>query len=950
MPLNATPSRQGTLLALAFFVIALVASLLLITSDEVFGVHKLQVLGRAKQKATYAAESIAAIREADIVALAAQNDLLALDTRPNPNSGTQWFNDCVVRWRVEPVRLTSTDAGGAENAYTVNPLANPGVDPPGSYRGNNSFYTYRIATEAWSLRDPSVPNQQPWATPGLAVARVRASRVVVVNLVSLFRYAIFYAAPSPVGDLEMWAGSSITVNGSVHSNGAIFIGGGSAAYANPPIGSNRYNASASGNGGVVIGTAANRVPIVGVAGLFRMRKGANLVAATNGVTGASANPMLVPRVGDPGCGSGELNLNGDTPTDTRHRFNNVAFTSADDSRSSTMQSRWAGFVRDGITGGARIVRTLSNIPELAGRPFEANRGAALGQPLYTTGTDPNDRTSITSDGNDPGARQLYYTGALPATLTADPAAGLGGPAYASELPLFHQGGTRMEVCQPATEAQLLDGDPDSSAPAANDTFLIKSAYAAPGAYLVKALVGTDGLRTGLTIRERGAVNSAWRWTDSAGVSRATPALRPAPLAAGATAAQITDFVRSSIAWMKSQYVVTYQAGDITDRFFSFNEAAAIAANDLTLLTATSDDILNRRESFFLQQRGYLPGPLNSTTSARFNEFRINVLTLRWANIESFLKTTLRSTLQPGWGGGDLANSGFNGLIYAQRTPRLRAGAGVYRFHPLAPFGYDALTGSQRTADQLQTTFAATTFLATEPARPNLFDAVRLYDPIAGATAIGTGAYTIPFLNAIRVTQAGSINHGVMNPLNPARLLGLTIATPNHCYLQGDYNTTRFSGTTASGAGELPPCALFADGLTALSNAWQDGQNQRYADALRTAATTTFNLSLIINNVPTTDANAPFEGSGAVANVVKFLESWSGRTYNFTGSLVVMNQARYTRGDLGANVGAPAARSFYSPPARVLNFNTDLLTGSGQPPFTPFGVNVVRAISTVHVVE
>ena len=941
------PTRRGSILALAFFVIALVASLLLVTSDEVFGVNKLQVIGRAKQKATYAAESIAASREADMVAIAAQNDLAAMDTRPNPNFGTQWFNDCVVRWRIEPVRLANTDAAGGETDYTVNPLANPGTNPPGSYRNNQSFYSYRIATEAWALRDPSIANQQPWANPGMAIARVRASRVVVINLVSLFRYAIFYAAPSPVGDLEMWAGANITVNGSVHSNGAIFIGGGSANYANAPIGTNRYHDSASGRGAVTIGGAlGGQVPIVGVDGLYRMRKGANLVATANGVTGASANPRLVPREGDAGVGAGELNLNGDTPGSTLHNFNGQAFNSANDSRSTTMQARWAGFVRDRFTGGATIVRTLSNIPDLDGRPFEANRSAPEARPLYTTSADPNDRAGLTNSGT--GARQVYHrTTTTPTTLTDDPALGVGGPASTSEMPLFNQGGSVCSVRVPTTQALLLDGNPAGATPAQADTFLTRAQFADPGSYLGKALNGTDGQRTGLAIRERGAQNTAWRWTDVGGTQQTASVLRPAPPAAGATQVQITNFIRSYTTWMKSQFVVLYQGADITDRFFSFNEIAAapVAGPDLTRLNATSDDILNRRESFFLQLNGYLPGPLDP----RFDNYRVNVLTLRWANIQAFLLTTPRSLLQPGWPGITMANSGFNGLVYAHRTPRLRDAAGIYRYHPLTPFGYDAVTRSQSQADLLQTTFAATPFLPL-PARPNFLNAVPIYNPIDGATDIGTQPHTIPFHSAIRVTQAGTINHGVMNPLNPTRLLGLTIVTPNLCYLQGDYNLQRYAGTTPDPGGQLPPCAVFADGLTALSNNWQDALNQRYSDPLRIAAATTFNLSLIINNVPTTRQNAPFEGSGAVSNTVKFLEDWGGRTYTFMGSLVVMNQSRYTRGDLGANIGAPAARSFYSPPARVLNFNTDLLTGAGQPPFTPYGVNVVRAISTVHVVE
>jgi hypothetical protein len=105
----------------------------------------------------------------------------------------------------------------------------------------------------------------------------------------------------------------------------------------------------------------------------------------------------------------------------------------------------------------------------------------------------------------------------------------------------------------------------------------------------------------------------------------------------------------------------------------------------------------------------------------------------------------------------------------------------------------------------------------------------------------------------------------------------------------------------------------------------------------------------LNNVPTDASNVNAEGSGGMHNVVRFLESWSGVWYHFRGSLVCMNAARYTDGNTlntPSEVSSPLGAA-YVPPNRDLRFNTDLLTQSGQPPFAPFGVQVIRTVSTIN---
>jgi hypothetical protein len=296
-------------------------------------------------------------------------------------------------------------------------------------------------------------------------------------------------------------------------------------------------------------------------------------------------------------------------------------------------------------------------------------------------------------------------------------------------------------------------------------------------------------------------------------------------------------------------------------------------------------------------------------------YKVHVLDLNLTQIQNFLKNTNWSALDPAYVGADKAKAKFNGLIYAHRTRR--------------SLTYDSLLRPKMVFDKyaLNTNY-------TLPVAANYPHLVR-----EGNGPIET------FHCGVRISQASDINWNHVGATNPLGTSGLTVVTPNMCYLQGHFNTV--THPDSGGVQRIAPCAVFADGATALSNAWLDSAHQTAATALTNATATTYNLSLVINNVPTDDLNSVDEGSGAVSNVVRFLERWSGITYGFKGSLVVMNRMRYSYTSLGANTCALNMNtSYYSPPSRVLQFNTDLLSRAGQPPFTPFGVQVIRTVSTL----
>ncbi len=171
--------------------------------------------------------------------------------------------------------------------------------------------------------------------------------------------------------------------------------------------------------------------------------------------------------------------------------------------------------------------------------------------------------------------------------------------------------------------------------------------------------------------------------------------------------------------------------------------------------------------------------------------------------------------------------------------------------------------------------------------------------------------------AIRLKNGGSLPDG-----------GLTVASGNPVYVQGDYNT----GTTstiqpASNNATSPdptsptvpgytrqPAAIIADAVTILSNAWLDLKS----GSVPTASPTTVNAGLISGIVPTGDGYY----SGGVENFPRFLENWSGKSFTYYGSMIELYKSQQAIGRWGsANV--------YSPPNRAWYFDTSFV--SNPPP-------------------
>lgn len=141
----------------------------------------------------------------------------------------------------------------------------------------------------------------------------------------------------------------------------------------------------------------------------------------------------------------------------------------------------------------------------------------------------------------------------------------------------------------------------------------------------------------------------------------------------------------------------------------------------------------------------------------------------------------------------------------------------------------------------------------------------------------------------------------------------TLASENPVYTKGNINTT-----------SKQPMAIIADALTILSGNWNDGTYYTTnADKTKRVPTSTnANFSYITGN----KNSAGSVYSGGLENLPRFLEHWTGKTLTYRGSMINMWLSEKTTGIWSG--------TYYSPPQRDWQFDTDLLDLTKLPPGTP----------------
>lgn len=157
--------------------------------------------------------------------------------------------------------------------------------------------------------------------------------------------------------------------------------------------------------------------------------------------------------------------------------------------------------------------------------------------------------------------------------------------------------------------------------------------------------------------------------------------------------------------------------------------------------------------------------------------------------------------------------------------------------------------------------------------------------------------------------------------------GLTIATPSPLYVKGHFNAPDLATTNTI---NTKPSSLVGDAITILSENWKDTNSNKKLSSYRDAKATTVNAAFLAGIVETSQ-NKGY--SGGVENFPRFLEDWSGITFTYNGSMVVLFPSQVATNSWGTT---PA---YYEVPTRSWWFDVNFLDPTKLPPGTP-QVNVL----------
>jgi hypothetical protein len=199
------------------------------------------------------------------------------------------------------------------------------------------------------------------------------------------------------------------------------------------------------------------------------------------------------------------------------------------------------------------------------------------------------------------------------------------------------------------------------------------------------------------------------------------------------------------------------------------------------------------------------------------------------------------------------------------------------------------------------------------------------------TAVATNVARINrpifFRRALKVSNGQTINLGSSSGVP----FGLTVASENPVYIQGNYNALgTFDGNHVA-------CSIVADAVTFLSNAWSDSNSFTSPHSVasgtaRTASTTWYRTAIISGKgMPFPQPGSTpqdFGTDGGVHNFIRLLENWGGQTLNYRGSMVSLFYNRQATGLY------KCCTNVYSPPTRGYNFDVEFLEPSLLPPRTP----------------
>jgi Tfp pilus assembly protein PilX len=209
------------------------------------------------------------------------------------------------------------------------------------------------------------------------------------------------------------------------------------------------------------------------------------------------------------------------------------------------------------------------------------------------------------------------------------------------------------------------------------------------------------------------------------------------------------------------------------------------------------------------------------------------------------------------------------------------------------------------------------------------------------------------------------NGGYIAPSSGA-VQGLTVVSPLPVYVTGDYNghtdtstglTTKRQVFNSDGSPKLDtagnpvfqtqsmdpntgglvdtqPCAIMADAVNLLSNAWNGSKTA--SSGVPGASNTTYNFAMVANNQQTkSDASLPDNGyNGGLQNLPRFHEDWGGIKCNIAGAFVNLWRSQIATGQYGKG-------GVYVPPERHWDYDQSFEVAGKTPPGAPMAMSIGR---------
>lgn len=201
-----------------------------------------------------------------------------------------------------------------------------------------------------------------------------------------------------------------------------------------------------------------------------------------------------------------------------------------------------------------------------------------------------------------------------------------------------------------------------------------------------------------------------------------------------------------------------------------------------------------------------------------------------------------------------------------------------------------------------------------------------------------------YRRAVRLINADTLP-GVYDAADAGNTRGLTVASENPVYVFGNYNATSVAvagGTNVTTSDRYSPynsslhipASIASDLVTILSESWNDAESFTYPNAPgnRVASNTVVRFAMLAGDPITGySPNAGLTGNqnGGLINFPRFLETWSSKRLNYSGSFINLYNA------FNSNGRHKCCNTVYTPPTRDWTFEESFRDPGRLPPGTPY---------------